>query len=421
MNLCVFEDSTASNFNPLVYLRPVFDLKCGHTRLFEKIRQTYPDAQMTYLVRDYLRDVTAERLGGSVNDIDGLTDDTLFVNGRYLDLGQHNFSGDGEEAGVCESGVVYVRAGKETIQKHKDKAPEEIVESIAAELPQKRLEISLLSYPWNLVHRNSEAIVSDFKRLGKSGVHGAIHALSCVCGLKEQVYVAPSAKVDACVVIDTHGGPVIIDEDVIVAPHTRIEGPATIGERTQILGGKIREGTSIGPECRVGGEVEESIIHGYSNKYHDGFLGHAYVCEWVNIGALTSNSDLKNDYGTVDVYLNGILTNTDDTKVGSFIGDHTKASMGCLFNTGTIIGVMDNLVAHGGFFPKFVSSFVWVLNGKPLKGMGLDSMIKIARTVMGRRKRQMSDAEEALLRNVFEMTAAERRESIRKDQRFGPM
>ena len=107
------------------------------------------------------------------------------------------------------------------------------------------------------------------------------------------------------VVIDAEHGPVYIDEDVEVHPFTRIEGPCYVGKKSILLGAKCREGNSIGPICRVGGEVEESIIQGYSNKYHDGFLGHAYVGEWVNLGALTTNSDLKNDYSTVSVILDG--------------------------------------------------------------------------------------------------------------------
>ena len=107
------------------------------------------------------------------------------------------------------------------------------------------------------------------------------------------------------VVIDAEHGPVYLDEGVEVHPFTRIEGPCYVGRNSILLGCKCREGNSIGPMCRVGGEVEESIIHGYSNKYHDGFLGHAYVGQWVNLGALTTNSDLKNDYSNVSIVLDG--------------------------------------------------------------------------------------------------------------------
>ena len=109
-------------------------------------------------------------------------------------------------------------------------------------------------------------------------------------------------------------------------------------------GGKIRAGTTLGPDCRIGGEVEASIVQGHSNKYHDGFLGHAYVGEWVNLGAGTQNSDLRNDYGEVTVTVNGRLVRTGQTKVGCFLGDHTKTGLGTLLNTGTSVGVFCNLL-----------------------------------------------------------------------------
>ena len=174
---------------------------------------------------------------------------------------------------------------------------------------------------------------------GNSSIVGTFSDHAAVWGSKDQVYVAPTAEVQPFVCIDTTGGPVTIDEGAVINPQTRIEGPAYIGPKSMIVGGKIREGCSFGPVCRVGGEVEESIIHGYSNKYHDGFLGHAYVGEWVNLGALTTNSDLKNDYGSVSVTLDGRNPiNTGSTKVGSLIGDHTKTSIGTLFNTGSYVG-----------------------------------------------------------------------------------
>ncbi len=419
MKLCIFEDSTASNFFPLTYMRPVFELRCGCTRLFEKIQATYPDAECSYLVRDYMADVTKERYGGSVNDLSALGDDTLFVSGRYLDLGERNFTGDGEKAGICDGAVVYLRASKATIEKHKDAPPDELVEKIAADVPHEELDVTMMSYSWNLIHHNPETIVKDFNRMGKSGVQGTLHELSAVYGPEENVYVAPTAVVDPCVVLDTREGPVILEEGVKVDPFTRIQGPAYIGANTQLFGAKIREGCSIGPVCRVGGEVEEAIMHSHSNKYHDGFLGHAYVCQWVNLGALTTNSDLKNDYGTVEVYLNGELTDTGDTKVGCFIGDHTKTSIGSIMNTGTVVGMMDNLVFDGSLFPKFVTSFVWFINGKPMKGAGIKSMLETARTAMGRRKVEMSEAEETLIRYIFDLTKQERREAIKKGRQGG--
>jgi UDP-N-acetylglucosamine diphosphorylase/glucosamine-1-phosphate N-acetyltransferase len=219
------------------------------------------------------------------------------------------------------------------------------------------------------------------------------------------------------VCIDTTGGPVTIDEGAVVNPDTRIEGPAYIGRDTVLVGGKIREGCSIGPVCRVGGEVEESIIHGYSNKYHDGFLGHAYVCEWVNLGALTTNSDLKNDYSTVEVHLRGELVDTGDTKVGSFIGDHTKTSIGTILNTGAVVGCMSNVITGGGMTPKFIPSFTMFLDNKMFK-MPFKKTIEAARVAMSRRKRELSDAELELLEATRQLTKAERDKLVRRSRKM---
>ena len=138
--------------------------------------------------------------------------------------------------------------------------------------------------------------------------------------------------------------------------------------------------------CRLGGEVEGSIIQGYSNKYHDGFLGHAYVGQWVNLGAMTTNSDLKNDYSNVSVVLDGRTpVNTGSTKVGSLIGDHAKTSIGTLLNTGAYVGAMALLVADGRLLPKFIPSFAWYVDGAISEGFG-NWLYKTAHAVMPRRQ-----------------------------------
>src|SRR5207237_6238312 len=132
---------------------------------------------------------------------------------------------------------------------------------------------------------------------------------------------------------------------------TRLEGPCYIGAGTQIAGAKIRAGTTLGPECRVGGEVEASIMQGFANKYHDGFLGHSYVGEWVNLAAGTQTSDLRNDYESVRVYVAGQRRSTGRSKIGSYLGDHTKTALGSLLNTGSAVGAFVNLLPSGTLLP----------------------------------------------------------------------
>ena len=169
------------------------------------------------------------------------------------------------------------------------------------------------------------------------------------------------------------------------------------------------------PLCRIGGEVEESIIQGYSNKYHDGFLGHAYVGQWVNLGALTTNSDLKNDYSEVKITLDGrTQLSTGSTKVGALIGDHAKTSIGTLLNTGTCVGAMTLLVTSGKLLPKFIPSFTWYLNDAITHGFGKESLYATARTAMGRRKCPWTEADEAMWNAVYEITAEEREAAVER-------
>ncbi len=221
------------------------------------------------------------------------------------------------------------------------------------------------NYIWDLILANPAQLAEDFRAAGQSGIdsEARVEEPVAIRGSRSDIFVGRGAKIHPMVVLDAEHGPIYIDEDVEIHPFTRIEGPCYIGRKSILLGAKCREGNSIGPMCRIGGEVEESIIQGYSNKYHDGFLGHAYVGQWVNLGALTTNSDLKNDYSEVKITLDGrTQLSTGSTKVGALIGDHTKTSIGTLLNTGTYVGAMTLLVTSGKLLPKFIPSFTWYLN-----------------------------------------------------------
>jgi UDP-N-acetylglucosamine diphosphorylase/glucosamine-1-phosphate N-acetyltransferase len=234
-----------------------------------------------------------------------------------------------------------------------------------------------------------------------------------IVGPRERLLVDPTARIDPLVVADTTGGPVLIDREAVVTAFTRLEGPCYIGPQTHVLGAKIRGGTTLGPNCRVGGEVEASILHGHSNKYHDGFLGHSYIGEWVNLGAGTQNSDLRNDYGEVNVVVDGRRVATGQTKVGCFVGDHTKMGLGTLLNTGSNIGVFSNVLPSGGFTPRHVPSFASWWNGELVDRSDPAQLAETAAEVMQRRGSTWTEAHAALLRHLHEETAADRRRAVR--------
>ncbi|MCP4246788.1 MAG: hypothetical protein GY778_07040 [bacterium] len=414
MKLVIFDDEQFERFCPLAWLRGVFELKCGATTLRRKIERAAGSDADALLVRDYLAPTVAQRNApAAVNDLSACKgDEVLFVNGRVRG-----------SKWTPPAGRVAQWRGQQLAVWRTDRDVSQIrnyADLVAAAGQADRTDYSgaWFDYIWDVMLSNPEEIESDFDAAGNSGVQGDLHESSVIFGPPERAYIAPEARIHPFVCIDTNEGPVTIEAGCEIHPYTRIEGPCYVGPKSILLGAKVREGCSVGPMCRIGGEVEESIVHGHSNKYHDGFLGHAYVGEWVNLGAQTTNSDLKNDYSNVSLTVAGVPIDTGSPKVGSFIGDHVKTSIGTLLNTGTTVGTMAVLVATGAPLPKTIPPFAWFLNGVVGKGYGLNKLIAVARTAMGRRTVTMTDADEALLRHVFELTADDRRAEVRKGRRL---
>jgi len=221
-------------------------------------------------------------------------------------------------------------------------------------------------------------------------------------------------RIDPLACVDVTGGPVIVGRGTVIHPFTRVEGPCSVGRDCIILGAKLRAGTTIGDTCRVGGEVEQSIVHGRTNKYHDGFLGHSYVGEWVNLGALTTNSDLKNTYSNVKVNLQGQRIQTEKMKVGCFIGDFTRTSIGTLINTGSSIGVACMLVHGGCMAPRYVPSFSWFMNNQLSEGEPLQATMQTCRAIMGRRGAVMTPAHGAVIERLYGVCEDYRKAEVRK-------
>jgi len=423
MKLVIFEDpQTAPNFYPLSLSRPVFELRCGIRNLAEKIEAKFDTRAAGYLVRDYLVATFNRRTEAAVNDLSGCKDDTLLlVNGQVKAATLEQITDGPSEIGLKGDRVVYCRLAREDVGKidpakiGKEALP--LVDGHGIPTRQVPDSVQFYEYSWEVMLDSPHEIAEDFKAIGRSGIEGLVEQPNAIRGSKNDVYIAPGVVVHPMVVIDASAGPVYLDEDVEVHPFTRIEGPAYVGKKSILLGTKLREGCSIGPVCRVGGEVEETVIHGYSNKYHDGFLGHAYVGEWVNLGALTTNSDLKNDYTSVEVVLNGRKIDTKSTKVGSIIGDHTKTSIGTLFNTGSIIGAMCIIMATGQPLPKSIPSFAWFINGVVTKGFGRRKLYQTAKTATGRRKVEWTAEDEALWEHIYEITKPEREVALRRGRR----
>jgi UDP-N-acetylglucosamine diphosphorylase/glucosamine-1-phosphate N-acetyltransferase len=439
------------NFYPLTLGRPVWELRCGFGSLGEKLIAKVNAGDAACFVPDYMADAYREKIqhqpadfaGGqmsgnahgsnhqkrcagfsdwcrTVNDLSALTGDDLLILNPCLKAEDFNVPAEGpSEVGLDEqSNLLYARITKADADKLPADDIDKFIEQAKETLPSKRVSPTTWRYIWDMILTNAKQITADFEAADRSGIEGTLEQPNAIRGSMRDVYIAEGALVHPMVVIDAEHGPVYIDNDAEIHPFTRIEGPCYIGKQSILLGAKCREGNSIGPMCRVGGEVEESIIHGYSNKYHDGFLGHAYVGEWVNLGAFTTNSDLKNDYSNVSVMLDGRhAIDTGSVKVGSLIADHVKTSIGTLFNTGSYVGPMALIMGTGKPLPKYIPAFAWFIEGIVTKGFGKGKLYQTAGTAMSRRNCRWTQTEQAMWDAVYEMTAPVRKKAIKKGRK----
>ncbi|WP_129670347.1 putative sugar nucleotidyl transferase [Candidatus Chloroploca sp. Khr17] len=418
MSLIVFEDELWQRFATLVQARPVFELRIGGYTVRERIEAT---------VRSLRRDETLAlgmarpHLMKCFGPSAGLTaflqagEPVILVNGRALDLAwlprllaeplnTVYLAGDTLLAAYLSpalaSAVLYFVQSQ-----HTSDARDELLRFARAHDLGPDEPPLLLGFPWDLINQSGEQLVRDLPLL-EQRLPLLTTALPNVVVRGERVYVDPRARLDGPLVLDARDGPIFIEAEAHIEPFSFLQGPAYIGRGSLISSARIRGETAIGPVCRVGGEVEASIIQGYSNKHHDGFLGHSWLGEWVNIGAMTTNSDLKNNYGNIRVNLEDLgQFDSGVIKLGMFLADHVKLGIGLLLNGGTMIGTGSNVFGSQNI-PKNIPHFTW--GGDTLREYRIDGMIGVTRTVMGRRKRVLTSDYEALLRAAFELTRASR-------------
>jgi UDP-N-acetylglucosamine diphosphorylase/glucosamine-1-phosphate N-acetyltransferase len=407
----IFEDNNYDKLYPLTQTCPVFDLRCGIFTLKEKIQRQFPDHPLVLFCRGYLEDyIQSQNPDVQVNRLN--SDSCLFINGRLL------FDSEIARLFDVSEETVYLHQSQITGAFLKDKNLIQFVKTLKENtdpdisLTIRHIEVkraNLINYPWELVHYNPSEIERDFNSLNKQCILDGNVSEDAILVNEKKIYLGKNSVIKPGAILDADNGPIWIGEGATVMHNAVIEGPAFIGDGSTIkIGAKIYEGTSIGEVCKVGGEVEESIIHSYSNKRHDGFLGHAYLGQWVNLGADTNNSDLKNNYGNVKVWVRGVMIDSGSMFIGLTMGDHSKTGINTMFNTGTTVGPMCN-VYGAGFPPKYIPAFSWG-GSEGLVEHELDKALDTARQVMARRKQVLSPAYESIFRYIFEETRNERSE-----------
>jgi UDP-N-acetylglucosamine diphosphorylase / glucose-1-phosphate thymidylyltransferase / UDP-N-acetylgalactosamine diphosphorylase / glucosamine-1-phosphate N-acetyltransferase / galactosamine-1-phosphate N-acetyltransferase len=256
----------------------------------------------------------------------------------------------------------------------------------------------VLRHAWELVTQNAEQVTRDIEALFPMA--GASRPPLEVLRIGSAPFVVgDDVLVEPGVVLDLREGPIWLDDGVKIQAFTRLAGPAYVGRGTTVLGGALAE-VSIGPQCKVRGEIEAAVILGYSNKAHDGFLGHAYLGRWVNLGAMTTNSDLKNNYGSIRLQLADGEVDTGEMKLGCLLGDHVKTAIGTFLNTGTIVGAGSNI--FGAAPPgRWTPPFSWGTTD-PAQEYDLSRFLATAEAVMARRNVRLSSGQRELLRQAWQ-------------------
>ena len=416
MQLCIFEDIYHDRLEPLIYSRPTYDLVCGINSLRKKILRAYPDVKYSLHCRPYLEHFVQNKNPG--HDVNVVNDDKcLFINGRILAppnmakiiplTGKDTLYINGET-------IIAARVSGKKFKEIQSNLNDLLSESNFDGLTTEQVDVKSIDYIWNITNYNASELRSDFEQLmiskkitNKNNILGNIYD-GVYLVERDNIFIDEEAVVKPGAVLDGSEGPVYIDKKAKIFSNAVIEGAVYVGEATQVKScARLYENVSVGQVCKVGGEIEDTIILPYSNKQHSGFLGHAYLGSWVNIGADTNCSDLKNNYGHVKVYVNGEIVDSGTQFLGVIMGDHSKTSINTMFNTGTIVGVSCNIFGSG-FPPKYIPSFSWG-GSDAVTTYDIDKSIETGKRVLARRSKEMSDAEEKLFRKIFDLTKKERR------------
>lgn len=261
--------------------------------------------------------------------------------------------------------------------------------------------VAVLEKRWDLYLQNDVVLKADFDFITRNRKSQVLSETNQVIGDASLVFLEEGASVQACI-LNTKSGPIYLGKNTEIMEGSMIRGPFAMAEGAGVkMGAKIYGATSIGPHCKIGGEISNAIFLAYSNKGHDGFIGNSYIGAWCNLGADTNCSNLKNNYGHVKTYCYETqkMIQTDVTFMGVFMGDHSKCSINTMFNTATVVGVSSNIFSSG--FPnKVVPSFLWGENEK----FDFDKALEVAESMMKRRNLALSDSEKQVLKKLYEQS-----------------
>lgn len=414
MHLCLFEDTGVPHLLPLVYTRPVYGLRPGLRTQAEALQAAFGDPPLLLHTRPELAAVTAQAYPEVNRFTPGDAPDTLFVNGRYVPEPGAAYEAlraaaqPGAAARVLVQDQV-VLAARVPAGPPLPPLPALLTPDVFAGLPVETVAgARLIDRLWDLLTDLPAALARD-QGAFPLGVHtGADVQPGALLAHGHNIHLAPGAVVRPGALLNAEDGPIIIDTEAVVMEGAILRGPCYLGPHAQAKMAARLDTALIGPWCKAGGEIHESIMHGYANKGHDGYLGNSYIAPWCNLGADTNNSNLKNDYGKVSLYstAKGTFEDSGQQFLGLIMADHAKCGINTMFNTGTVVGVFCNLFG-AGYMPRHAPSFSWG-GADGLRTYHLRKACQVATAVMRRRQVDFTEADRALLTHIFEATAGQR-------------
>jgi len=390
MNYILFDESIVrTNLLPLTFVRPVADIRIGILTIREKwekrLKATTSTLTDNYLSAKFPIVKMAENvlINGSI-----CPNDEIIAAVKNLKPNQ---------TVVYNDTIIALHVTEEELDHVGDASAEGIEEILISNAPLK------INHTWEIFSKNEIALADDFLLLTKGRKSHPLSDTNRVVG-GEHIFVEKGARVEFAI-LNASTGPIYIGKDAEIMEGAVIRGPFALCDGAQVkMAAKIYGPTTVGPYCRVGGEINNSVLFGYSNKAHDGFLGHSVIGEWCNLGADTNTSNLKNTYDNVRLWSYGKQTfvNTHLQFCGLIMGDHSKCAIDTMFNTGTVVGVSAN-VFGSGFQRNFIPSFSWGGSGGHTN-YSINKAMEVAEIVFKRRRRNFDEVERELLTNVYNLT-----------------
>jgi len=411
MTLIMFDDKRARAWTPFTLTRPAGELLFGCLTLRERAERFWGESCMGHITDPHLEGFS-EPGAAAVLEPDTLDSEPDSGETPRIFFSSRAVPGLGSSPPLDEAAVLIMDGqivgwillpGTDPPDAEDFLAPS----GSALDLPRVKIPGQVLTNIWDLMSGNGEQICSDIPVLfseSRFTLTGGVHVSGA-----ERVSLGEHVHLEAGVHLDATDGPIRLSDGARVSAFTRLAGPAFVGPETHVLGGSLSNVT-LGAGCRVRGEVSNTVLLGYVNKAHEGYLGHAYVGRWANLGALTTNSDLKNNYGRVRVHTEEGPVDTGLIKVGCFLGDHVKTGIGTLLPTGCVVGVGSNLFG-GVMAPPHVPAFSWC-SGDHLEEYEIERFLETATIAMARREMSLEEGIRTLLRRVWDRTRPERSEAF---------